>query len=66
MGPVDKLKNYDLLYGIITISISGGHSYDGEAGQPDPDDDIDIDSIIPQDHLLEIVSRFFRKYNFSR
>ena len=36
-GPVDKLKNYDLLYGIIIISISGGHSYDGEAGQPDSD-----------------------------
>ena len=39
-GPVDKLKNYDLLYGIIIISISGGHFYDGEAGQPDPDGDI--------------------------
>ena len=39
-GPVDKLKNSDLLYGIIIISILGDHSYDGKAGQPDPDGDI--------------------------
>lgn len=27
-GAVDKLKNYDLPYGIIIISIAGGHFYD--------------------------------------
>ncbi len=30
VGPVDKLKKNDLLYGIIVISIAGGHFYDGK------------------------------------
>lgn len=29
-GYVDKLKKNDLLYGIISISIAGGHFYNGK------------------------------------
>ena len=37
-GPVDKLKKNDLLYGIIIISIAGGHFYDGKADWENSDD----------------------------
>lgn len=36
-GPVDKLKKNDLLYGIIIISIVGGHFYDGKTERTNPD-----------------------------
>lgn len=36
-GPVDKLKKNDLHYGIIIISIAGGHFYDGKTDWADSD-----------------------------
>lgn len=37
VGSVDKLKKNDLLYGIIIISVVGGHFYDGKTERTNPD-----------------------------
>ena len=35
--PVDKLKRNGFLYGILIISIAGGHFYDGKAKRTNPE-----------------------------
>jgi len=38
VGPVDKLKINDLPYGIVIISIFGGHFYAGKIKRTNPND----------------------------
>ncbi len=38
-GPADKLKEKGFLYGIIIISIAGGHFYDGKTEWANSDGD---------------------------
>ena len=52
VGPVDKLRKIDRLYGIIIIQTIGGHFYEGRQDNQIQMVILDMDSMFPENHLL--------------